>query len=151
MHACVRASQRYSTHMPVSQLGSNVSPRRWRQDGVCRPACEGPVHPLARVDCLQAPIHQHPLALLGRRSQPPGWLRKHTHRVHAHNTHPARPTHAGANANAVKELVICGLLLASRGIVEGHKHTVDKIYKEENVSACNGPAYPAYSARLLSM
>ncbi|GLI61317.1 hypothetical protein VaNZ11_003673 [Volvox africanus] len=37
----------------------------------------------------------------------------------------------GANANAVKELVICGLLLASRGIVEGHKHVENVIYKEE--------------------
>mmetsp|Transcript_16716 Transcript_16716/g.32483 ORF Transcript_16716/g.32483 Transcript_16716/m.32483 type:complete len:484 (+) Transcript_16716:112-1563(+) len=34
----------------------------------------------------------------------------------------------GANANAVKELSICGLLLASRGIVEGisHTHTIVK-------------------------
>lgn len=39
----------------------------------------------------------------------------------------------GANANAVKELVICSMLLASRGIVEGHIHTKDVIYKEENV------------------
>ena len=41
----------------------------------------------------------------------------------------------GANANAVKELVICGLLLASRGILEGNKYTEEVIYKEENVSA----------------
>ena len=37
----------------------------------------------------------------------------------------------GANANAVKELVICGMLLASRGIIEGIQHTKDKIVKEE--------------------
>merc|ERR1719331_1086335 len=37
----------------------------------------------------------------------------------------------GANANAVKELVICGLLLASRGIVEGINHTKNKIVPEE--------------------
>ncbi|GLC46137.1 hypothetical protein PLESTB_001194100 [Pleodorina starrii] len=37
----------------------------------------------------------------------------------------------GANANAVKELVICGLLLASRGIIEGNKHVENVIYKEE--------------------
>jgi len=37
----------------------------------------------------------------------------------------------GANANAVKELVICSLLLASRGIYEGIKHTEDKINVEE--------------------
>ena len=29
----------------------------------------------------------------------------------------------GANANAVKELVICGLLLSSRGIIQGHSFT----------------------------
>jgi len=29
----------------------------------------------------------------------------------------------GGNANAVKELVICGLLLSSRGIIQGHKFT----------------------------
>jgi D-3-phosphoglycerate dehydrogenase len=28
----------------------------------------------------------------------------------------------GANANAVKELVICGMLLGSRGIVDGINH-----------------------------
>uniref|UniRef100_A0A7S0RH56 Phosphoglycerate dehydrogenase n=1 Tax=Chlamydomonas leiostraca TaxID=1034604 RepID=A0A7S0RH56_9CHLO len=39
----------------------------------------------------------------------------------------------GANANAVKELVICAMLLASRGIVEGHIHTTEKIYKEEKM------------------
>ena len=38
----------------------------------------------------------------------------------------------GANANAVKELVICGLLLASRGIVEGNFHVNHVINKEEN-------------------
>ena len=39
----------------------------------------------------------------------------------------------GANANAVKELVICSLLLASRGIVEGiqHVHTIVKEEKED--------------------
>merc|ERR1719460_3156031 len=37
----------------------------------------------------------------------------------------------GANANAVKELVVCGLLLASRGIIEGIAHTKEKIVKEE--------------------
>ena len=35
----------------------------------------------------------------------------------------------GANANAVKELVVCGLLLASRGIVEGILHT-KALYKD---------------------
>ncbi|KAG2434635.1 hypothetical protein HXX76_007529 [Chlamydomonas incerta] len=39
----------------------------------------------------------------------------------------------GANANAVKELVICGLLLASRGILEGNKYTEEVIYKEEKM------------------
>mmetsp|Transcript_30792 Transcript_30792/g.42649 ORF Transcript_30792/g.42649 Transcript_30792/m.42649 type:complete len:533 (-) Transcript_30792:106-1704(-) len=38
----------------------------------------------------------------------------------------------GANANAVKELVICSLLLASRGIVEGHNHVDNVINVEEN-------------------
>jgi len=37
----------------------------------------------------------------------------------------------GANANSVKELVICSLLLASRGIVEGINHTKEKIVPEE--------------------
>mmetsp|Transcript_20875 Transcript_20875/g.25315 ORF Transcript_20875/g.25315 Transcript_20875/m.25315 type:complete len:488 (+) Transcript_20875:210-1673(+) len=37
----------------------------------------------------------------------------------------------GANANAVKELVICSLLLASRGIVDGIQH-VHTIVEEEN-------------------
>jgi len=37
----------------------------------------------------------------------------------------------GANANAVKELVLTALLLASRGIVEGHKH-MDSIFEEES-------------------
>jgi len=36
----------------------------------------------------------------------------------------------GANANAVKELVICSLLLCSRGIIEGIDHT-KKIFKED--------------------
>lgn len=34
----------------------------------------------------------------------------------------------GANANAVKEAVLCGLLLSSRGIYEGIRHTEDVIY-----------------------
>jgi D-3-phosphoglycerate dehydrogenase len=38
----------------------------------------------------------------------------------------------GANANAVKELVVCSLLLASRGIIEGNKHVNDVINVEEN-------------------
>ena len=37
----------------------------------------------------------------------------------------------GANANAVKELVITSLLLASRGIIEGIDHTKTKIVPEE--------------------
>lgn len=37
----------------------------------------------------------------------------------------------GANANAVKELVICSLLLASRGIIEGHNHVNNTITPEE--------------------
>lgn len=37
----------------------------------------------------------------------------------------------GSNANAVKELVICGMLLASRGISEGIRH-VHTIYEQEN-------------------
>ena len=37
----------------------------------------------------------------------------------------------GANANSVKELVLCGLLLSSRGIIEGIAHTKDKIVPEE--------------------
>merc|ERR1719149_26507 len=36
----------------------------------------------------------------------------------------------GANANAVKELVLCGLLLASRGIIEGITHVKEKIVPE---------------------
>ncbi|KAH9259932.1 hypothetical protein BASA81_001692 [Batrachochytrium salamandrivorans] len=36
----------------------------------------------------------------------------------------------GANANAVKELTICALLLSSRGVVEGIEH-VKKIYVED--------------------
>jgi len=36
----------------------------------------------------------------------------------------------GSNANAVNELVICSLFLASRGIVEGIQH-MDKIFDEE--------------------
>mmetsp|Transcript_10570 Transcript_10570/g.18715 ORF Transcript_10570/g.18715 Transcript_10570/m.18715 type:complete len:485 (-) Transcript_10570:29-1483(-) len=38
----------------------------------------------------------------------------------------------GANANAVKELAVCGILLASRGIVEGISH-VHKIVEEEGL------------------
>jgi len=38
----------------------------------------------------------------------------------------------GANANAVKELVLCSLLLASRGIHEGMNHVETVINKEEN-------------------
>ena len=38
----------------------------------------------------------------------------------------------GANANAVKELVVCSLLLASRGIIEGHNHVNTVINPEEN-------------------
>jgi len=37
----------------------------------------------------------------------------------------------GANANAVKELVLCSLLLASRGIVEGINHVKTKLEVEE--------------------
>ena len=37
----------------------------------------------------------------------------------------------GANANAVKELVVCGLLLASRGILEGANHVQNVINVEE--------------------
>ena len=37
----------------------------------------------------------------------------------------------GANANSVKELVLCGLFLASRGVVEGIIHTENVICKEE--------------------
>ena len=39
----------------------------------------------------------------------------------------------GANANAVKELVVCAMLLASRGILEGNAHVNNVINKEENV------------------
>merc|ERR1712072_1366661 len=38
----------------------------------------------------------------------------------------------GANANAVKELVVCGLLLSSRGILEGANHVKNVINVEEN-------------------
>jgi len=37
----------------------------------------------------------------------------------------------GANANAVKELVVCSLLLASRGIIEGNRHVNDVINVQE--------------------
>jgi len=37
----------------------------------------------------------------------------------------------GANANSVKELVLCGLLLSARGVVEGINHTSSKIVPEE--------------------
>ena len=36
----------------------------------------------------------------------------------------------GANANSVKELVLAGLLMASRGVVEGIVHTQTKIVPE---------------------
>merc|ERR1719453_1513935 len=38
----------------------------------------------------------------------------------------------GANSNAVKELVICSLFLAARGVVEGIEHTKHVINKEED-------------------
>ena len=38
----------------------------------------------------------------------------------------------GGNANAVKELVICGLLLSSRGIIQGHKFTQGLYSKNSN-------------------
>ena len=41
----------------------------------------------------------------------------------------------GANADAVKELVVCALLLASRGIVEGITHVRDVINVEEEGDA----------------
>jgi len=41
----------------------------------------------------------------------------------------------GANANSVKELVLCGLLIASRGIIEGIEHVNEKIVKEETSHA----------------
>lgn len=41
----------------------------------------------------------------------------------------------GANANAVKELVLCGLLLASRGIVEGINHVKEVIEVDEPTHA----------------
>ena len=41
----------------------------------------------------------------------------------------------GGNANAVKELVICGLLLSSRGIIQGHKFTQN--IKEKNSNDVN--------------
>ena len=41
----------------------------------------------------------------------------------------------GGNANAVKELVICGLLLSSRGIIQGHKFTQN--IKEKNSKDVN--------------
>jgi len=48
----------------------------------------------------------------------------------------------GANANAVKELVVCSLLLASRGILEGNNHVNNVINKEENFD------YDKISARI---
>ncbi|KAG1673575.1 hypothetical protein FOA52_003875 [Chlamydomonas sp. UWO 241] len=39
----------------------------------------------------------------------------------------------GANANAVKELIVCGLLLASRGILEGNNHVNNVINVEEKM------------------
>ena len=41
----------------------------------------------------------------------------------------------GANANSVKELVICGMLLAARGVTEGAHHVRDVICKEEATHA----------------
>ena len=41
----------------------------------------------------------------------------------------------GGNANAVKELVICALLLSSRGIIQGHKFTQN--IKEKNSNDVN--------------
>jgi len=38
----------------------------------------------------------------------------------------------GANANAVKELVVCGMLLAARGVVEGIQHVKEVIVKAES-------------------
>ena len=38
----------------------------------------------------------------------------------------------GANANSVKELVLCGLLLAARDIVGGIEHTKNKIAVDLN-------------------
>jgi len=38
----------------------------------------------------------------------------------------------GANANSVKELALCGLLLAARGVVEGINHVNNVIVKEES-------------------
>ena len=37
----------------------------------------------------------------------------------------------GGNANAVKELVICGLLLSSRGIIQGHKFAQGLVEKNQ--------------------
>jgi len=42
----------------------------------------------------------------------------------------------GANANAVKELVLCSLLLSSRGVYEGHKH-MDTIFREAESPAAS--------------
>jgi D-3-phosphoglycerate dehydrogenase len=47
----------------------------------------------------------------------------------------------GANANSVKELVLCGMLLSARGIVEGINHTTSKIVPEE-------PDHKAVAARI---
>ena len=38
----------------------------------------------------------------------------------------------GANANSVKELALCGLFLAARGVVQGINHTNNVICKEES-------------------
>ncbi len=56
----------------------------------------------------------------------------------------------GANANAVKELVVCGLLLASRGIVEGAEHVKNVIAVEEKVHAALCGAPPAHVPSPLS-
>ena len=37
----------------------------------------------------------------------------------------------GANANAVKELVLCGLLLSSRGIIEGNEWVKENVNDAE--------------------
>lgn len=47
----------------------------------------------------------------------------------------------GANANSVKELVLAGLLMASRGVVEGIVHTQTKIVPEskgDHKVSCEG-------------
>ena len=41
----------------------------------------------------------------------------------------------GANANAVKELAVCALLLASRGIIDGIEHQKKAMVQENNDAA----------------